>query len=96
MFMCRIDVPVLNDQFDASLVALRRKFCWGYTDIFYKTQNRSKKKKSRVDLSDEATKRLLSSELNLGDLLLYESVNSTWWQQKEVNSEDFWEEVNDD
>ena len=94
--MCRIDVPVLNDQIDASMVALRRKFCWGYTDIFYKTQNRSKKKKSRVDLSDEATKRLLSSELNLGDLLLYESVNSTWWQQKEVNSEDFWEEVNDD
>ena len=94
--MCRFDVPGLNDQFDSSLVALRMKFCWGYTDIFYKTQNRSKKKKSRVDLSDEATKRLLSSELNLGDLLLYESVNSTWWQQKEVNSEDFWEEVNDD
>ena len=88
---CRIDVPILNNQFDASLIVLKRKFCWKYTDIFYKSQNRSNKKRRLP--SEKAIKRLLSPELNYGELLLYQTVNETWWQQTEVNEFDFWDEV---
>ena len=88
---CRIDVPILNNQFDASLIVLKKKFCWSYLDIFYTSQNKGKHK--RKDLSAEATKRLLSPEVNFGDQILYESINKTWWRQSEVNQRYFWDEV---
>lgn len=51
-------------------------------------------KREDAKLSVESERRLLSPEVNLGELLLYESLNATWWRQKEVNHQDFWSEVN--
>ena len=33
--VCRYDLGMLTDQFDASLVLLRRRFCWDHIDILY-------------------------------------------------------------
>lgn len=60
--------------------------------MFFRAANVQAHKKKR-ELSEEAEKKLLSAEVNLGDLLLYESLNKTWWQQAEVRQDDFWEEV---
>ena len=87
----RIDMPVLNDQFDASLILMKRRYCWSYTDIFYTAFEKSKRKDTT--LSDESIKRITSPEVNVGELWLYESLNNTWWRQKELTENRFWEEV---
>lgn len=35
---CRFHLGFLTDQFDASLILLKRDFCWDHADIFYKAQ----------------------------------------------------------
>jgi hypothetical protein len=93
VFSCsRIELFMLTDQFEASLIILKRRFCWDYLDIAYIKQvvfNSAKKQK----LSDKAVTKLLSVERNLGDLILYEAANATWWSQPELKEPDFWPEV---
>lgn len=81
----------MNDQFDASLVLLRRRFCWSYLDIFYQTY--VVRNSSQLDLSPEAEARLLSKQENLGEKLLYDKLNATWWNSPELTQDDFWKEV---
>ena len=69
---------------------MRRRFNWEYTDIFYERKNQMVDKKH---LSNAWYKKFLSLEINFGDLLLYEAMNSSWCRQPEVQEEDFWEEV---
>ena len=69
---------------------MRRRFNWEYIDIFYKRKNQRENKKH---LSEAWYKKFLSPEINFGDLLLYEAMNSSWYRQPEVQEEDFWEEV---
>lgn len=89
---CRFEIGLLKDQFDAGLVLLKRKFCWDHVDIAYQSKevgvNRGK-----VGLSSAARKVLLSPEFNLGDQLLYEAFNASWWSRPEVADPDFLEEV---
>jgi len=47
----------------------------------------------RSSLTEEDEQKLLSPNVNFGEKLLYDKFNSTWWQQKEVKTDDFWEEV---
>ena len=82
---------MLNEKFDASLVMLRRRLNWKYTDIFYKKAGKIHSKE--VLLSSEGERKLLSREVNLGDMMLYEAMNSSWHSQPEVQQEDFWDEV---
>ncbi|KAF6033070.1 GAL3ST1 [Bugula neritina] len=87
----KIDIPILSDQFDASLVILKRRFNWDYTDIFY--QSYVVTKSDSQPLSASSIQTILSAEVNLGDHLLYQAVNKTWWSQPEVGRKEFWEEV---
>jgi len=66
----RIDIPILSDQFDASLVILKRRFNWDYTDIFY--QSYVVTKSDSQTLSNSSIQTILSAEVNLGDHLLYQ------------------------
>ena len=84
-------MPLINERFDASLVMMRRRFHWEYRDIFYKRKNQRKIEKKY--LSETWRKEFLSLDVNLGDLLLYEAMNSSWYRQPEVQQEDFWDEV---
>ena len=80
---------MLNEQFDASLVILRKRFCWNYTDIFFVKKNvRHSAKKVFTDENAEKLRRL-----NHGDQLLYNALNETWYKQSEVQVPDFWDEV---
>ena len=87
----RIDLPIITDQFDASLVILRRRFCWSYEDILYKKQTVSHS--SGLSISSQATAKLLSADVNLGEKMLYEKVYETWWKSLELTQQGFWEEV---
>ena len=90
-FCYRIDVPLLSDQFDASLVILRRRFCWSYLDLFYKKYEVTHS--ASLKLSEKAEEKLLSQQANLGEKLLYDRMNTTWWSSAELKQDDFWEEV---
>ena len=90
-FCYRIDVPLLSDQFDASLVILRRRFCWSYLDLFYKKYEVTHS--ASLKLSEKAEEKLLSQRANLGEKLLYDRMNTTWWSSAELKQDDFWEEV---
>ncbi|XP_067943612.1 galactose-3-O-sulfotransferase 3-like isoform X2 [Watersipora subatra] len=85
------DVIMLYDQLDASLVLLKRKFHWTYLDIFYKSYGFTTK--SEEELSKKSIERILSEDVNLGDKLLYDSMNRTWWNYPELREQHFWEEV---
>lgn len=88
----RFDVVFLTDQFDASLILMKRRFCWQHADILYKSQEVSAK--SRVyRVNEKHKKKLLSAEMNLGEQLLYEEFNRTWWQQPMLQNPDFWNEA---
>ncbi|XP_067950557.1 galactose-3-O-sulfotransferase 2-like [Watersipora subatra] len=87
----RVDVIILKDKFDASLLILKKRFRWSYLDIFYNSFKLTPIYKVRM--SDRAIKRLLSESVNLGDKLLYDSMNQTWWQQHELTDDKFWDEV---
>ena len=86
-----MDVIILTDQFDASLLILKKRFHWNYIDIFY--ANRKVKNSSHLKLSSKSVEKILSPEVNLGDKMFYNSLNNTWWQQKELKEINFWEEV---
>jgi len=47
----------------------------------------------RTSLTKEDEQKILSPNVNLGEKLLYDTFNSTWWRQEEVKTDDFWEEV---
>ena len=88
-----MDIIVLIDRFDASLVLLRRKFHWEYKDVFYNIDKSTDINSSTHSLTRQQQKKLLSAEANLGEMLLYEAMNSSWWNQPEVKDESFWREV---
>ena len=89
-YLSRIDIPLLSEKFDASMILLRRRMNWDYKDIYYKRYGRHR---PREALTEAGIQRLLSPEVNLGELLLYEAMNESWHRQPEVLEEDFWEEV---
>ncbi|KAF6027267.1 GAL3ST1 [Bugula neritina] len=69
---------------------MKRKFCWDHGDIFYKSMEVYSKSHHLTPAEEE---KLLSPDMNLGDKLLYEAFNNSWWKQPEVKDPDFWEEV---
>ncbi|XP_067951120.1 galactose-3-O-sulfotransferase 3-like isoform X2 [Watersipora subatra] len=85
------DVIMLYDQLDASLVLLKRKFHWTFLDIFYTSYGLMAN--SEEELSKKSIKKILSKEVNLGDKLLYDGMNRTWWNYPELREQHFWEEV---
>ena len=86
-----MDVIILTDQYDASLLILKKRFHWNYLDIFY-----AKKvvfNSANRPISPEVVAKILSPKVNLGDQMFYRSLNKTWWQQEELKKSDFWDEV---
>ena len=88
----RIDVIILNEEFHASLLVLRKKLCWDYLDIFFTKKNVQKRNSSAPFTEADAVK-VLDMRHNYGDKLLYDALNTTWWYQTEVKVQDFWDEV---
>lgn len=80
---------MLNEQFMASVLILRRRFCWSYSDMFYQSGNILNSEV--LDFSEEDRLELLKR--NHGEVLLYEAMNTTWWAQDEVTSGEIFKEV---
>ncbi|XP_067939520.1 galactose-3-O-sulfotransferase 3-like [Watersipora subatra] len=82
---------MITEYFDESLVLLKRLMNWSMADIFYTYANEAVKKSGTVLTSDEKRK-LLDKDHNLGDWLLYQHFNKSFWE-KISKQEEFHEEV---
>ena len=80
---------MLYEQFVPALLILRRRLCWTYTDIFFKTGNVRNSKRLSFSEEDKAKHR----DWNHGEYWYYEAMNRTWWSQNEVKSGEIFEEV---
>lgn len=86
-----MDVIFIAEKFDASLITLRRRLNWSYLHIFY--HRTMVLHSDRFNISEAAQYKLLSAQVNLGDMLLYEAMVDAWGRQPEVSQTDFWKEV---
>lgn len=85
---------MLNDKYDESLVVLKRRFCWSYTDIFY-TKQIVTNSANKSHISEEQRLKLLTGRRNLGDQLLYEKMREKWLLSPELHEDDFEGEVSE-
>ena len=76
--------------FDVIIEILRSIFYF-YVDIFYTYANEAKVKSGTV-LSPDEVEKLLDSDHNLGDWLLYQHFNKSFWERVE-NETEFHDEV---
>ena len=83
---------MLNDRYDESLIILRRRFCWSYTDIFYHKQVVTRSA-IITSISKEMKLKLLTESRNLGDQLLYEKMREKWLKSPEIRQDDFHNKV---
>lgn len=86
----RFDHIFLTDEFDASLIRMRRAFCWDHSDILYKSGEVYGAGTTYISPEDRA--RILSPELNQAELWLYEAFKSKL-RSKYPDNNDIAEEV---
>ncbi len=84
-----LDLVMLMEYFDESLVLLMREFCWGMDDILYIKMNQMKYK--RQTLTEKVKSKIRA--WNHADVVLYERFNRTFWQKVKRHGKGFWEDV---
>uniref|UniRef100_A0A7M5UTH3 Uncharacterized protein n=1 Tax=Clytia hemisphaerica TaxID=252671 RepID=A0A7M5UTH3_9CNID len=72
-----MDMFLIMEHFDESLILMKRLFCWTFEDILYIKHNQRHKVKAKMDpkLKETITK------WNRADLLLYQHFNKTLWRK---------------
>ena len=73
-----IDLVLLTEYFDESLLLLKQLLCWEYDDIVYLSKG-VRSKSHRYDISEEMKQKI--RHWNAGDVLLYNRLNMTFWQK---------------
>lgn len=84
-----LDLVLLLEYFDESLVLMMREFCWDFDDILYIKMNAMKYRRSK--LSSSARKKIL--KMNEADVALYDYFNKTFWARVKKYGKDFWDDV---
>ena len=69
-----LDLVLISEYFDESLVVLKKMLCWTFDDIIYISKNQ---RTSRVDI--DSTTRQKIREWSRADTILYERFNATLW-----------------
>lgn len=85
-----IDLVMINEYFDESLILLKRLLCWEYGDILYLSHGiRSKSHRFTVSADVAANVK----EWSAGDVMLYDHFNRTFWQLVKDYGPGFQEDV---
>nr|XP_054771881.1 LOW QUALITY PROTEIN: galactose-3-O-sulfotransferase 2-like [Lytechinus pictus] len=71
-----LDLVLISEYFDESLVLLKKMLCWSFDDIVYISKNQ---RPSRVDINQ--TTRQSIREWSRADTILYERFNATLWKK---------------
>lgn len=83
-----MDLVLITEYFDESLILLKKLMCWSFEDILYISQKRSGRK---YTFSDHIKRRLLS--WNFADVILYNHFNKSLWQKIDSYGSPFWEDL---
>ncbi|XP_077993186.1 galactosylceramide sulfotransferase-like [Glandiceps talaboti] len=79
-----LDLVMIMEYFDESLILLRRQLNWSFEDIMYIPQN---ERPWRPQLPPDTVAKIL--EWNNADRLLYDAFNQSFWQRVKQYGEDF-------
>ena len=79
-----IDLMLISEYFDESLVLLKQMMCWSFDDIVYISKNQ---RLNRVDLDDNTRRKI--REWSRADTILYERFNKTLWRKIRAYGPDF-------
>ncbi len=82
---------LITEYYDASLVLLKRLFCWDTEDIIYSRLKKGKYTYPNTALLKKVEK--LHKKLNPEEYALFNHFNRTFWSLVSKQSDDFWEEV---
>nr|XP_006813371.1 PREDICTED: galactosylceramide sulfotransferase-like [Saccoglossus kowalevskii] len=85
-----MDLVMITEYMDESLVLLKKLMCWTFDDIVYHSC-KVRAPGGRVPLS-QRTKEVVAN-WNAGDLLLYDSFNKTFWRKIENYDGNFEEDL---
>lgn len=84
-----LDLVLLLEYFDESLVLMMHEFCWDFDDILYIKMNSMKYKKRSI--TDATRKKILN--WNSADVALYRRFNETFWAKVKKYGNQFWDNV---
>ncbi|XP_054752758.2 galactosylceramide sulfotransferase-like [Lytechinus pictus] len=84
-----LDVVIVNEYFDESLLVMKKEFCWEFTDILYISQN----KRAVKEMLPEKTRAKIR-DFNRADTLLHQRFNDSLWKKIEAYGPDFQKDLN--
>ncbi|XP_019633464.1 PREDICTED: galactose-3-O-sulfotransferase 3-like [Branchiostoma belcheri] len=82
---------MLTEQFDLSLILLRRNMCWSLKDILYYKVNSRQYDYKEVDII--GSHKQAHREWSYVDYALYDFFNRTFWERVSKEGDSFWDEV---
>ncbi len=85
-----IDLVMLTEYFDESLILLRKLMCWTYKDILFLPKG-VRNEKHRYRMSPERADKI--RKWNSADLELYQHFNATFWRKVQEYGPDFEEDL---
>lgn len=81
-----MDLVLISDYYDESLILLRKLLCWDYEDILYVSAG-VRSASHRFEKSDQLVDKL--RKWNHGDVLLYDHFNRTLWERVSAYGDEF-------
>ena len=81
-----IDLMMINEYYDESLILLKQLMCWDFEDILYIPKG-VRSKSHRAKLTHDLLKNI--RKWNSADMLLYEHFNKTFWAKVGAYGPDF-------
>ncbi|XP_071822376.1 galactosylceramide sulfotransferase-like isoform X1 [Apostichopus japonicus] len=86
-----LDLVLISEYYDESLILLRKLLCWDYEDILYISAG-VRSSSHRFQKSDELIAKI--KKWNHGDVLLYDHFNRTFWKKVDAYGKDFQRDLN--
>ena len=73
-----IDLMMITEYYDESLLLLRKHLCWDFEDILYLSKG-VRSEDDRAPITPDISRRI--QKWNAGDVMLYDHFNRTFWQR---------------
>ncbi|XP_077977574.1 galactosylceramide sulfotransferase-like [Glandiceps talaboti] len=86
----QLDLVMLTEYYDESLILLKELLCWGFDDILYIPKG-FRSEKLRNSISPEVAKEIRA--WNKADVKLYDHFNKTFWRKVEEYGPNFQEDL---
>ncbi|XP_070547043.1 galactosylceramide sulfotransferase-like [Ptychodera flava] len=87
-----LDLVMISDYYEESLVLLKRLLCWGMDDILYISKG-IRSKNRRYDMSQSLAQKII--KWNKADVKLFNHFNSTFWKRVNSYGKHFYEDLSE-